>query len=231
MKKTILLTLLITICTSVFAQIKDLNKENIEYSFYMNNGHVIRGKLIDFKAKEYAKVETDDHKIVEVKLAEVSKVTKQEIVKDNHKYGSNYVGYFDAGLAITHNGFSNNAFRINFINGVRINQYITAGIGLGLRYFSRSRDINYPAYLNVRANLGPAVGVNDKLIYIECGFGTAIKSGSSLYFNPNIGVNLDSNKRFSTKLFFGYELYKLPSTGLIYDPSIKMFVFGVGTSF
>lgn len=110
-----------------------------------------------------------------------------------------YQGEINLGYSV---GLDSNDGRLNVhtIQGAKIGQYISAGLGLGLDYYHYYDEFMIPLYLDIKGYYP----INDRISpFIAMDLGYSIRTSSStdgcIYFAPSIGVKY---KNFSFQ--YGY---------------------------
>ena len=138
---------------------------------YLNNGSVVKGKIIPTSSTTTVTIQTTDGKQYEYAKTEIRKTSKEDVVlpKDpkNPKYkhfeefekGYWIAGEVMGGGSIMH-GKKNVGFtQLSVVNGYRVNDFFRVGIGLGVRYYIensnrrvKSSEWSFPVYLDMRGN-------------------------------------------------------------------------------
>lgn len=100
-----------------------------------------------------------------------------------------------------------NRIKFNVVGNYQFNPYISAGVGIGMRYYS---EINsdlfiFPMFYDMRVRL------LDKpfspYFSIGAGYSVATKGGpTGLYLNPELGVSYRINDKVNIHLTLGYEM-------------------------
>jgi hypothetical protein len=158
-----------------------------------------------------------------------------------------YRGIIEIGYAFGLGDYGIDNFRFNFINGVRLGQFASVGLGIGYRrYFTENLTDPYlvsgknqiPVFLDFRTNFS-----SKKLTpYLALGIGNSAGYNSSetrqegLLFNASGGIWYNVSSRFAVFAGFGFEMQKLefsdtdPFTGN-YKKNANSLGINIGISF
>jgi len=148
---------------------------------------------------------------------------------ESHKNISvNYQGIIELGYASGIGKYGMNNFRLNFINGLRIDPNIFFGLGLGIRYYSGMHEsyspVNsrmlVPFFLNIRTNISGGVVSPYLALNVggTLGFDGLMKSskfymglfeGVGSMFNPSIGVSFKISEKCAIIIGIAYEIQKM----------------------
>lgn len=126
-----------------------------------------------------------------------------------------YQGEVDLGYSIGVGTFSTGRVNLHTIQGVKIGEYFSTGIGLGLDYYHEFYDngeLMIPVYLNLKGYLPVSETVSPYLSFdIGGGFGVTegVSGLSGVMYMPAIGVKI---KRFKAQ--FGYNVQRISESGI-----------------
>lgn len=123
-----------------------------------------------------------------------------------------YHGEVDLGYSIGVGTFSTGRVNVHTIQGVRIGNYFSTGVGLGLDYYHEASELFIPIYLNLKGYLP----VSEKIapyFSFDIGAGVGATSGvsgtSGMYCTPAVGVKAG---KFKAQL--GYNIQRLSESGI-----------------
>ena len=120
-----------------------------------------------------------------------------------------YQGEAAMGYAFGIGDFNVNRFNISTTHGVRLNQYLFVGGGLGFNFFHKDGDnaTVMPIYASVKGYY--PVGNQLSLVGLfDLGVGTSLSDnldGSGFYCYPQVGLNLPILKSYSLDFTLGYQ--------------------------
>ena len=126
-----------------------------------------------------------------------------------------YQGEVDAGYSIGTGTFASNRVNLHTVQGVKIGQYFSTGIGVGLDYYHQIYDkgeLVIPIYLNLKGYLPVSEKIAPYLSFdIGAGIGaTAGVSGlSGVMYTPALGVKIGK-----FKVQVGYNVQRVSESGL-----------------
>jgi len=101
---------------------------------------------------------------------------------------------------------------LSFINGIRFNKNLFAGIGVGLNTYSIfesgvDKEYALPIFINAKAYL-PVSPQTDFFASLDCGYWFGISSNlkevGGLMLTPSVGVCFDLGKSYGLNLSLGY---------------------------
>jgi len=122
---------------------------------YLKNGSVIRGLIVEQVPNISIKIVTADKNLFVYKMDEIEKITKEQAVKKGSGSGGltkGYVGIVEAGYQAGIGDHGAGRLKVNVINGYQFNPYFSAGVGIGLRYYTNADAAWLPLFLDLRAN-------------------------------------------------------------------------------
>lgn len=126
-----------------------------------------------------------------------------------------YQGEVDVGYSIGTGTFASNRVNLHTVQGVKIGQYFSTGIGVGLDYYHQIYDkgeLVIPIYLNLKGYLPVSEKIAPYLSFdIGAGIGaTAGVSGlSGVMYTPALGVKIGK-----FKVQVGYNVQRVSESGL-----------------
>lgn len=121
-----------------------------------------------------------------------------------------YKGIVEMGNDIGAGEWGLNRIKLNLINGYKINQYISFGIGTGLRYYYDIDAMVIPIYADFRANF-----MDYKVTpYLSLGVGYSFGAtnnfkGDGILLNPTVGVSYKLSSKSSMNVGLGYEMQRM----------------------
>ena len=221
-----------------FAQTDEIQYIDI---LYLKDGSEFRGKIIEYKHDEYAKMEILGGQVVEFPAKQIKKIVQQPygqaafipkptrvreyrfrekgIYEETHismPQGYDTWGWWSAGLGIHH------------VVGYQWNRWIGAGVGIGFDGYNLGAGENLmPIYAEARGylkqkNIAP---------FYSVGLGYAFafkneqrditKASGGIMFNPNIGYRFGATSGANFTLSLGYKLQKASFTQLRWNGEIK----------
>ncbi len=147
----ILLTLIafFAISTLAYAQ------QNLQDVVYLKNGGIIRGMITEQIPNKTIKIETADRNVFVYQMDEIEKIMKEPggVFKDVETsfegLKPGYQGFVETGIAF--GDFT--MFKLNIINGYRVNPYFSMGLGVGIRFCPDFETASIPIFADFRTNL------------------------------------------------------------------------------
>lgn len=117
---------------------------------------------------------------------------------------SKYQGEIQAGYAYGSGGSDIDHAGVSMINGIRFNDYLYTGIGVGVDYYYQNRTsfISLPVFVNVKGYL-PISGKTSLFASLDCGYSIGLK-----------------NEKDTQGDGYGYYTYKSQISGFLITPSI-----------
>lgn len=126
-----------------------------------------------------------------------------------------YQGEVDAGYSIGTGTFASNRVNLHTVQGVKIGQYFSTGIGIGLDYYHQMSDngeLIVPIYLNLKGYLPVSEKIIPYLSFdIGAGIGatTGVSGLSEVTYTPALGVRIGM-----FKAQIGYNVQRLSQSGI-----------------
>ena len=151
--------------------------------------------------------------------------------------GKWYAGIIEAGYGLGVGEYGIDNFRLNFINGFRIGQTFSAGLGIGVRRYYVEREnftdhhslvsgkVQIPVFLDLRKTFSTkkvtpylALGIGNSTRF-SAGDTTTVKEG--LLFTPSGGIWFNFSSRFALFCGVAYEMQKMEYLLLADDSRYK----------
>ncbi len=126
-----------------------------------------------------------------------------------------YQGEVDLSYSIGVGTFSTNRVNLHTIQGIKIGQYFSTGVGLGLDYyheFYENGELIIPIYLNLKGYLPISEKISPYLSFdIGAGIGATlgVKKLSGVMYTPAIGIRVG---KFKAQI--GYNVQRLSEFGI-----------------
>jgi hypothetical protein len=212
MKKNLTLLLFILFASVSFGQNK------YQEVVYLKNGSIIRGVIIEQVPNKSIKIETADRNIFVFQMDEIEKLTKEpyqgkgnrSIKETGNWHQAGYKGLVEFGYDIGIGDFGKDRFKLNLVNGYQFNQYISLGLGTGLRYYFDYKEALIPIFADIRVN----VIDNDVSPYLSLGIGYTFDAtnnfkGVGFLLNPTVGVSFMISDKSAFNVGIGYEMQKM----------------------
>ena len=123
-----------------------------------------------------------------------------------------YQGEVQIGYNFGVKDFDPDYANLSFINGIRFNKNLFAGIGVGLNTYSIfesgvDKEYALPIFINAKAYL-PVSPQTDFFASLDCGYWFGISSNlkevGGLMLTPSVGVCFDLGKSYGLNLSLGY---------------------------
>jgi hypothetical protein len=247
MKKLTLITMLVTLSLVSFSQ------SHYTETIHLKNGTVVSGTIVEFAPnKTYTIVTADGNKFV-FDIEDVVKITRslpEKKAKSNSGSSANffstgYQGSVETGFGTGMGTYGVNMFKLDIVNGQRINNNLFVGGGIGLR---QPLEDDFPAYIpifvNAKYNLAPSktvIPMANLSVGVVYNSDDGLKNGG-LMVNPGFGVYINSFDKFMLHATIGYDVmhmqfYILRGIGT-FNPYIvkktrssEAFVFNLGVTF
>lgn len=194
---------------------------------YLNNGNIIYGTVENSGTR--ISVRTDSGEIFTYPISEVRKISDEKLNTPNIVRDKDLDSYVnkDTGLWIsaqflgaysimlTHT--NRPLVEVNVTGGYRFNEYLKAGIGLGLRYYidghkirASKVNLSMPIYANVRGNLIHG-GYKTVVPYYSFDIGASVRDGFMM--RPTIGIRVGQlRSAFLAGLTYMGQCYKSANT-------------------
>ena len=169
-----------TIIMTIFAfmiTILSYSQKSYQDIVYLRNGGKIRCVIHELLPFKEIKVYTENGDTLFFRTDEIDKLTREKVkVKNKYRLIKGYQGMIEMGGSTTINGGIGSLFKLNIINSYRINPFLSAGIGTGLRsvspfvnifdYYSKvSNNFSIPIFFDSRFNfpvpvVSPFIGLS-----------------------------------------------------------------------
>lgn len=236
MKRILVFSALIVCCLTVLAQ------QNLEDVIYLKSGKVVRGQILEQNLEEvkiqilgkykFIYQQTEIEKIVKepatskptTSNSSASKTASYYKVKEEKPVSPNgYIGIVELGYGVGIGDFGMDYLKVNFINGYRINETFSVGVGLGYRTYD---DVKFfdsgsnfypelydysliPVFLDVRVNL--LKGKVSPYIVLDGGivFDSVFESLGPM-FSPGVGAKFGLGRKSALHVGVSYDGYKIP---------------------
>ena len=122
-----------------------------------------------------------------------------------------YLGEVDAVLSVGVGNLATPRVGVHTIHGVRLSQYLSAGIGIGADVYTMDGQVIMPLYLNLKGHL-PTNRKATPFVSLDLGTGLGVSSSvagfSGLYCTPAVGVKV---RKFKVQL--GYNIQQITDSG------------------
>lgn len=135
-----------------------------------------------------------------------------------------YQGDVQVGFSAGIGTFALDRVNIHMINGVRINKYVSAGIGIGLdclmpyNFSYNLPELTMPIFVNAKGYL-PVSQKTDLFLSIDLGCSIGLTEGvkgmSGFMFTPAVGASFKVGNSKAITLSAGYNLQSWSSGGLV----------------
>ncbi len=148
------------------------------------------------------------------------------LISANAQVTAKYQGEVDLGYSIGVGTFSTNRVNLHTVQGVKIADYFSAGLGLGLDYYHEgSGELFVPIYLNMKGY----IPVTDKLspfVSLDLGYGIGATEGVSgsggFLWSPSVGLRYDH-----FKFQVGYTSQRISESGIGLNMNAVQFKIGI----
>lgn len=200
---------------------------NYEQWVYLNNGNVLYG-IVETRGTSI-KITTDTGEEYTYPLAEVrtisdNKLNSPSITRDPDlkSYENTDKGFWIAGqvqgaYSLMLHGNNIPMIELDVTGGYRFNEYLRAGLGLGVRYYINNKKmrkssvaLSMPVYANVRGNIIHG-GYRTVVPYYSLDIGGAVRDG--FLWRPTIGIRVGQERSaFLAGLTYTGQCYKSANT-------------------
>ena len=193
---------------------------------YLKNGSIIKGMIVEEVPNKTYTVNTTDGSVIVVNISDIAKLRKEpkegspeeKTVKKENTGNSmildkGYETNIEAGYGAKTGRYGLDVAKLAFAGMYRFNKNLSAGAGLGMRYYTWENGGNstlLPLFLNGRYRF------TDKSIapYISMAAGFSWDASNSFddagfLYNPTIGVEINKNKDFMFHIGLGYEMQQM----------------------
>ena len=213
----------------------NVSSDNLIDVIYLKNGRVIRGKILEQIPNQSVKIETVEGGEFVYYADNIEKITKESSLKKSKSQSVNldfkpaYFGIVDVGYFY---GYGNNIIEgiiscpkhrvnVNFINGYKVNQYYSLGIGVGINYyfnavtefFSDNNSILVPVFFAFRAKFS-----NNKIspyLSFDVGYSFEAKDNFKPFgvlLSPTIGASYKISNRLDLLAGISYLMQRYSYT-------------------
>ena len=220
------LGLLVWLCCIAVA----VQAQNYQDVVYLKNGSIVRGVIVEQQPNVLLKVKTGDGSLFVFQMAEVEKMTKEEMAGRRYRNSDAFVndspypyskkinanmrgyrGFFEVGSIINFGesgAGGRGGFSVNTSHGYRFNPHLFLGGGLAFDYHSTDETFCIPVFVDFRTdfldrNISP---VFDVKIGYALGSTTSERVNPGVYFNPSFGGRFMFNQRVSLTITVGYNM-------------------------
>lgn len=219
-----------TLLLFIFASISLWAQKVQEDVVYLQNGSIIRGKILEFEPKGKLKVEIAGGTILVYEADDIVRIEKQDLqqakISETIKDSETFISHRPPNKGMYNSIMGGTLLKLDInklpIPGVSLkytagyNFHHFIGIGGGLGIMSLEGHAVLPIYANIRSyflktSASPFVDMNVGYGFIlpssgdplnPIGANVGINGG--LYLRPSIGVRFPSNRRTHVTLDFGY---------------------------
>lgn len=139
-----------------------------------------------------------------------------------------YQGEVDLGYSVGVGTFSTGRVNLHTVQGVKIADYFSAGLGLGLDYYHEFYDKG-ELFIPIYANMKGYIPVSEKLspfISLDLGYGLGATAGVSgcggFLWSPSVGMRYDH-----FKFQIGYTSQRMSEDGFGIDMNAVQFIIGL----
>ena len=204
--------------------------------FYLKNGSIIKGWVIEQIPTESLKIQTSDGSLFVYKMDEVQRITKEKVVKAEEevpkisknglKRGFRFIG--ELGYEVeTSDEDGDNSPVLNFTVGYQLAQKVFLGAGVGFRYYMDDDKSSVPIYFNFRsdfvnAKVNPFVDV--KLGYSPSYSGCFLSFGMGCRFKVGENHGLSVSGGFTLQDRGGIEDFDYSIHGINADVMANAFI-------
>jgi len=184
---------------------------------YLNNGSVIRGKIID-STETKIRIQTKTEDIWAFEKSEIQKI--EFLKKQNYNYAG-FQNFSSLGFLIGQNYYNPVlSLSLTTINGFYLNKENYLGLGVGIEYFEYTI---YPIFVDFKYFM-----TNKKIspfIDLQAGYSFATNYYNFGYQERNGGLNLNGefgfrnniSSNFAMTYSFGYHFQKLTYNNMYYE--------------
>ncbi|MFI3298082.1 MAG: hypothetical protein R3Y59_10745 [bacterium] len=177
---------------------------------YLNNGSVIKGVIIEQVLNQTYTIETSDGSKFVCKWDDVIKITKEEVVvnasnRDNEIIPIKYLGEAFTGFGFGVGSYSLDRFYLHTVQGVKIGDYFSTGLGVGLNmimpyeFWYNLPELFMPIYVNFKGYL--PLGTTSLFASFDIGGAFGLTEGVTglrgLLVAPAIGVSIKNKVNVS----------------------------------
>lgn len=230
----LLLIVLMGINPSIYSQ-----QAQMQEVVYLKNGSVIRGTIIEQVPNQSIKIQTIDGSIFIYNFDEVEKLTKEMPHKNqantnlSNKYDiTGYRGFVDLGYTFGFGNWGENRVEINTSHGYQFNQYIYVGGGTGVHYYTSSRSVGIPLFVDFKGNFLTGAIVPYAGARIGYSFDAAYSlDAMGVYLAPVVGVKFMVSNNIATNLSLGYTCQWISDYYWVKNVNVGGFSLKIGMEF
>ncbi|WP_295940574.1 hypothetical protein [uncultured Alistipes sp.] len=127
-----------------------------------------------------------------------------------------YQGEINAGYSIGVGDYAFDRANLHLLNGVRVGQYFSTGIGVGVDYFHADDNLFVPVYLNLKGYLPVTEVVSPFLSFdigASIGVTSDVKKASGLLCVPALGCSFKTTHKSAFLVSVGYTVQKVSKSG------------------
>ena len=136
-----------------------------------------------------------------------------------------YQGEVDLGCSLGVGALSSERINIHTIQGVKVGEYFSTGVGIGADYYISGEDMTIPLFLNLKGYI-PTNSIVTPYASLDLGAGIGVagvfKGGAGLLLNPAVGVQIGM-----FKVQLGYSLQQLTESWVSLNFNAVQFKLGV----
>jgi len=201
-----------------------LSSNNAQDIVYLNNGSIIKGRIIEQVPNQSIKIQIADGSIFSYPMSSIAKVTKDAsavTAKSNYDEDDSAIDSesrprfkaivnMDYAIAMYNGDVQTGTLITNFIGGVQFNPYFSAGTGVGLYYYTVNNSGHstlIPVFADFRANfsnkrISPFFSMDVGYLFDASNDFT----GVGLFLSPTFGVHFKVEGKFSIYAGMSYRL-------------------------
>jgi hypothetical protein len=182
---------------------------------YLKNGWVLRGKMLSNDGADSAKIQTNDGNIFVFAQPDVRERKREPVLRyQTIRYRSRgYAHFTELGVMAARNnvnelGVTTSAFTFHTINGYKFNQFLYAGLGVGVDLYASQTFI--PIFASIRGDF-TRKGILLPYYYVDGGWGLngttnlpAKKQLGGIHFATGVGMKVLFNNNAGFLLSLGY---------------------------
>ncbi|MBX2983840.1 MAG: hypothetical protein KF843_14270 [Flavobacteriales bacterium] len=218
--KPVLFILLLVLSLAAIAQ------KGMQDMVYLRNGTIVHGMVIEQMPVDPIKIQTADLSAFIHRRDEVTKITKEEVVKSsvpNTGIPKGREGLMQLGFGIGIEQYGVDRLKINYIYGYRFCPQFMTGLGLGIRAYTgtASTDLLAPIFLHLRytpldrkaspylaTDLGTAFNIsnedNTEGLMLNTGLGVSVRTGEHTAFHIGFAFDLQRLKVYEAEFTSSY---------------------------
>jgi hypothetical protein len=221
-KYLFILLLVFIFNTNVIAQAKTkkASKWYYETTVELNNGSILKGKLL-LMDEEVVKIEVLGGSIFVYPRSEVKEVKTSEVktfsATRNYEYGRE--GWYYGVLGNINGAAEDGGGGISALGGFQYNNYLAAGLGVSFNQMSVNNGVQtIPVFLDFRGNMSE----NPTTLFYSMGIGYSfarantefdiIEAKGGLFMHPALGIRFDRFSGSSFLLDVGYQFQSVEIT-------------------